>query len=301
MDRTLDDLSSRQKSSGGLAVPIEILAPDIQTVPFVYASPHSGRDYPAEFQAASRLDPISLRRSEDSFVDEIFASAADNGAPLLKACFPRAYVDPNREAYELDPAMFEDTLPGYVNTTSIRVNAGLGTVARVVTNGEEIYHEKLKFADAIRRIDGAYKPYHHALQKLIDATHQKFGLCFLIDCHSMPSIGGPMDDDRGLPRFDIVLGDCHGRSCMPGLTDMVDRVLRELGLTVRRNDPYSGGFTTRHYGRPQKGVHALQIEINRALYMDELMIERSGGFSRLVDQIENLVSAIALMGEKSLS
>ncbi|MDA0239777.1 MAG: N-formylglutamate amidohydrolase, partial [Proteobacteria bacterium] len=219
--------------------------------------------------------------------------AVDIGAPLLHAHFPRAYVDPNREAYELDPAMFEDVLPGYVNTTSVRVTAGLGTVARVVTNGEEIYGRKLKFVEALNRIEQSYKPYHEALKTLIEKTTEKFGVCFLIDCHSMPSVGGPMDDDRGLHRVDFILGDCHGRSCSPSLTTFVDKTLRRLGGNVRRNDPYSGGFTTRHYGRPQKQVHALQIEINRELYMDEILIEKTAGFAPLAEQMTGLIEALA--------
>lgn len=289
----MDDITTRRTAGTVCVEPFEILSPAEQTIPFVFASPHSGSNYPAEFQAASRLDPLTLRRSEDSFVDELFTAAAEKGAPLLRACFPRAYVDPNREAYELDPAMFDDVLPGYVNTTSVRVNAGLGTVARVVTNGEEIYARKLKFVEALRRIEDAYKPYHAALQHLIETTRDKFGVCFLIDCHSMPSVGGPMDDDRGLHRVDFILGDCHGRSCTPALTAFVDETLQHLGSNVRQNDPYSGGFTTRNYGRPQKGVHALQIEINRALYMDELLIEKTDGFAPLAEQMSSLIDAIA--------
>jgi N-formylglutamate amidohydrolase len=296
----VDDLTTRKKSSCGIDVPLEVLAPQVQTVPFVFSSPHSGRDYPASFLASSRLDPLSLRRSEDSFVDEIFALAPSRGAPLLKACFPRAFVDPNREAWELDPAMFKDALPGYVNTSSVRVNAGLGTLARVVTNGEEIYRGKLHFADAVQRIEETYKPYHDTLNSLIENTIDKFGVCFLIDCHSMPSVGGPMDEDRGLRRVDVVLGDCHGRSCAAALTEQTDRLMTELGFTVRRNDPYSGGFTTRHYGRPRAHIHALQIEINRARYMDEVLIERGAGFDAIVSQFGKLITRLTALSAAEL-
>ena len=179
----------------GKQKPFEVLAPKDQTIPLVFASPHSGRSYPPDFVKASRLTPIMLRRSEDSFVDELFAEAPTFGAPLLRANFPRAYVDPNREAYELDPSMFEDQLPEFVNTNSIKVLAGLGTVARVVTNGEEIYKEKLQFAEIKSRVKSSYFPYHAALRELIKKTRIRFGICILIDCHSMPSIGGPMDND----------------------------------------------------------------------------------------------------------
>lgn len=263
-----------------------------QTVPFVFASPHSGIDYPPEFVAAARLDPVSLRRSEDSFVDELFASAPEHGAPILCAKFPRAYVDPNREPFELDPEMFADPLPGYVNTDSPRVAAGLGTIARVVTNGAEIYRRKLRFADALDRVNRLYRPYHDALQGLIDRTKARFGHSVLIDCHSMPSIGGPMDKDPGRRRVDFVLGDSHGASCNPRLTDLAEEFLADMGYVVRRNLPYAGGFTTRHYGRPANDVHALQIEINRAIYMDEDRFERLAGFDTVARNMGRLVETL---------
>ena len=266
--------------------------PDEQTVPVVFASPHSGRQYPANFLAQTRLDAIGIRRSEDSFVDEIFAAAPALGAPLLSALFPRAYVDPNREAFELDPAMFAEPLPGYVNTSSPRVAAGLGTVARVVTNGEEIYAKPLSFEDAKSRVERFYQPYHDTLQGLIDDTVGKFGVCLLIDCHSMPSIGGPMDFDSGRRRVDFVLGDNHGLACDPAVSETAETVLKELGYAVHRNNPYSGGFTTRHYGQPATGVHALQIEINRATYMNETIIERSDKFDRLAANVTKLIAAL---------
>jgi len=288
----LDNLTPIDDQQGSEAQ-FEIAEPEIQSIPFVFASPHSGRNYPTDFIAASRLDPLMLRRSEDSFIDEIFAAAPDYGAPLLKACFPRAYVDPNREAYELDPSMFEDDLPDFVNTKSARVFAGLGTVARVVTNGENIYNRKLTFAEADARIVNSYQPYHAALRGLIANTLDRFGKCLLIDCHSMPSIGGPMDDDSGNRRVDIVLGNNHGATCDAELMNFVDRTLSNSGLVVRRNSPYSGGFTTRFYGQPKKRVHGLQIEINRALYMNEETIERGPGFGGLVATMTNLVAALA--------
>ena len=202
----------------------EIIAPERQTAPLVFASPHSGSDYPAEFVAASRLDPVFLRRSEDSFVDELFGAAPKHGAPLIRALFPRAYVDPNREPFELDQSMFADRLPAYANTGSPRVAVGLGTIARVVANGAEIYAGKLKFTEARERIDRYYRPYHAALEDLIETTVGMFGHCILIDCHSMPSVGGPMENDAGRRRqVDFVLGDAHGRSCSRALTVTVAR------------------------------------------------------------------------------
>jgi len=281
--------------------PWDVVEPDVRTVPVVFASPHSGRHYPAEFLAASRLDSIAVRRSEDAFVDEIFAAAPESGAPLLRAHFPRAFVDPNREPFELDPTMFEDALPSYVNTTSPRVAAGLGTIARVVTSGEEIYSAKLRFADARRRIEMYYVSYHQALRGLIDATREQFGVCLLVDCHSMPSVGGPMDNDRGRRRVDFVLGDCHGTACAPLVTDTARQALVELGYVVTQNSPYAGGFTTRNYGRPYDGVHALQIEINRNLYMDEERVVRGPGLAELASRMGWLIEALTGIDEVALA
>jgi N-formylglutamate amidohydrolase len=270
----------------------EIVAPPRQRIGAVFCSPHSGTDYRAEFLTQSRLDPVMLRRSEDAFVDEIFSAAPDYGAVLLKAVFPRAYLDPNREPWELDQAMFEEALPPFVNTRSPRVTAGLGTIARVVANGEEIYAGKLKFAEVRQRIERYYRPYHAALQSLVDRTRERFGWCLLIDCHSMPSVGGPMDRDSGMRRVDFVLGDCHGAACSPLLSNTVESHLAGLGYVVTRNLPYAGGYVTRHYGRPAKGIHALQIEVNRALYMDEERVERGPRFPRLAEQMTGLIAAI---------
>jgi N-formylglutamate amidohydrolase len=267
----------------------QILYPDEQTIPFIFASPHSGRRYPTAFIEASRLTPVMLRRSEDSFIDELFSKAPNYGAPLLKATFPRAYVDPNREPFELDPTMFEDQLPDYVNTNSAKISAGLGTVARVVINGENIYRKKLKFLEIKRRVESSYFPYHQALQQLIENTRIKFGFCILIDCHSMPSIGDPMDGDTGNNRVDIVLGNNHDASCAPQLLSYTSASLKRQGLSICRNKPYSGGYTTCHYGKPDKGVHALQIEINRSLYMNETNIEKHGGFFELSDKVTRVI------------
>jgi N-formylglutamate amidohydrolase len=275
--------------------PLEILQPARQTLPLVLSSPHSGEEYPEDFIAASRLDRLTLRRSEDSFVDELFAAAPALGAPLIRALFPRAYIDPNREPWELDPAMFEDELPSYANTASPRVAAGLGTIARVVANGEEIYGRKLRFADAKARVERCYRPYHAALSAAVGATHRRFGRCLLIDCHSMPSIGGPQERDAGRDRVDFVLGDCFASACAPSIVERVERLLRGQGFVVARNTPYAGGYVTQHYGRPSAGVHALQIEINRALYMDEALLARGPGFPRLAEAMTGLVREIGRM------
>ena len=274
-----------------------IQRPAERTLPAVFASPHSGTDYTPEFKAVSRLDDVTLRRSEDSFVDEIFAAAPEMGAPLIKALFPRAYMDPNREPFELDAEMFSDPLPSFVNTHSPRIAAGLGTIARVVASGEEIYRDKLTFAEAADRINRLYRPYHRALQALVEETRDAFGWCLLVDCHSMPSVGGPMDQDPGMARVDIVLGDCFGASCDGVITRHAERVLADAGYTVTRNIPYSGGYTTVHYGRPGAGIHALQIEINRSLYMDEGSFTRSTGLGELARCMRGLAGSIAALGD----
>lgn len=279
----------------------ELAAPARQTVAGVFASPHSGAHYSPEFIAMSRLDKVSLRRSEDAFVDELFEAAPRRGAPLLKALFPRAFVDPNREPWELDEAMFAGPLPNYVNSRSPRVAAGLGTIARVVANGEEIYARKLDFAEAALRIERFYQPYHSALAELIERSRERFGWCFLIDCHSMPSVGGPMDRDPGVRRVDFVLGDCHGTSCGSALVETVESYLAGLGYVVTRNLPYAGGYVTRHYGRPERGVHALQIEVNRALYMDEERVERRPRLDRLRREMEGLIVALAALDGAELA
>ena len=275
------------------AAPFVIAAPAVQTAPLVFASPHSGRDYPADFLASARLDPVGLRRSEDSFVNELFEGAAEHGAPLLSATFPRAYCDPNREPWELDPAMFSDKLPGWVNTTSPRVGAGLGTIARIVASGEGIYRRKLSFSDAESRVRRCWFPYHEALTALIDATRARFGLCVLIDCHSMPSQGVILNGRQPAP--DIILGDAHGTSCAAEIVRYVESRLAGFGYLVRRNDPYAGGYVTRHYGRPREHTHALQIELSRALYMDEATYTKRPGFAPLQRNLTALAEGLAEM------
>jgi N-formylglutamate amidohydrolase len=271
--------------------PIMLARPSEQTLPIIFASPHSGRDYPASFLALARLDAHSLRRSEDSFVDELFAAAPDHGAPLLAATFPRAYCDANREPWELDPGMFLDALPPWVNTTSARVGAGLGTIARVVASGEAIYRTKLSFAEAESRVRRCWQPFHDALAELIAETRARFGICLLIDCHSMPSHGS--SGRPGARTADFVLGDAHGTACAPGFARVAEGLLAGLGYAVRRNDPYAGGYITRHYGRPREGVHALQIEIGRDLYMDEQRIERLPGFPRIQADMGQFIAGLA--------
>lgn len=266
--------------------PATVTLPAEHTLPVVFASPHSGRQYPRDLLENARIGSFELRASEDAFVDQLFAAAPKLGAPLLAASFPRAYVDVNRAALELDPRMFDGELPGNAEIHSMRALSGLGSIPRVVSGGVEIYKSRLSVEEAIARIETYYHPYHRALQKLIDLTREKFGYCILIDCHSMP--GDSRDSAKN--RVDLVLGDCYGSSCHPSLTRFVDDCVRDMGFVPSHNDPYAGGYCTRHYGRPEENVHTLQIELSRALYMDESTITPHRGFDILRDQMTDLIS-----------
>jgi len=269
--------------SDELDPPFEILEPTEWRGPVAFNSPHSGRVYPPAFLAAARLDLAILRRSEDCFVDELLSGVVPRGHPLMRAHFPRCFVDVNREPYELDPRMFDGRLPSFANTRSMRVAGGLGTVARVVGDAQEIYDQRIPVDDALRRIEGLYKPYHRALRKLVTRIHRDFGTAVLVDCHSMPSSAGPKDER---PRADIVIGDRYGTSCLAMVADAIEVTLRQRGYTVSRNKPYAGGFITEHYGNPAAGLHSVQIEINRALYMDERRFEKTKAFSNVARDLE---------------
>ena len=261
-----------------LRPPFAILAPKQISTPLVFCSPHSGRVYPKAFLEDSRLDALTLRKSEDCYVDQLFWGVSDLGAPLIAARFPRAYIDVNREPYELDPELFHEPLPPFANTQSVRVVGGLGTIARIVADSEEIYRDQLSVAAALLRIELLYKPFHSSLSALLEDARRRFGLAILIDCHSMPSISAGQPNAA---RPDFVLGDRFGAACDGKLTRYLRDRLTEAGFAVHINRPYAGGFITEHYGRPARGIHALQIEINRALYMNETTFEPTSGFADL--------------------
>jgi N-formylglutamate amidohydrolase len=271
--------------------------PARQTAPFIFNAPHAGAVYPRSFLDASRLDALSLRRSEDAFVDRLFAGVVSLGAPLMLARFPRAYLDVNREPYELDPRMFDGRLPSFVNTRSMRVAGGLGTIPRIVADGQEIYRERLPVDEGLGRVERLYKPYHRMLRNLINRTFQAFGHVVLIDCHSMPSTS--LNREDGV-KADFVLGDRYGTSCATALTDIVESILRSRGYTVARNKPYAGGFITEHYGEPALGHHVLQIEINRALYMDERRLTIAPGFEALAHNVNTVFEAVIDASERNL-
>jgi N-formylglutamate amidohydrolase len=273
-----------------LSPPFEIDEPGVWRAPIIFNSPHSGSVYPGEFLSASRIDLTALRRSEDSFMDELIGGLSDRGFPTVRVNFPRSYVDVNREPYELDPRMFSGRLPSFANTRSMRVAGGLGTIPRVVGDGQEIYRERISVDEALARIEAFYKPYHRALRRLINKTYQAFGTVIMVDCHSMPSIGVSRDEPR---RPDVVIGDRYGTSCASVLADTVEETMKRLGYSVGRNKPYAGGFITEHYGNPASALHTIQLELNRAIYMDERRRERNARFAQVTSDFVSLADALA--------
>ncbi len=273
-----------------LAPPHQVSEPAALSGPVVCNSPHSGRSYLSRFIAQSRLDLATRRRSEDTFVDELFADAVKFGVPMMSANFPRAFLDVNREPYELDPRMFEGRLPAYANTRSLRVAGGLGTIARVVGDAREIYDRRIPVEEALARIELYYKPYHRTLRRMIVNAQRGFGVAVLVDCHSMPSNANGRDER---PRADIVLGDRYGTSCAASVTDTVEDTLRGFGYSVLRNKPYAGGFITEHYGDPAAGLHAVQIEVNRALYMDEREYRKTTRFEAVKTDLGRMIAKLS--------
>jgi N-formylglutamate amidohydrolase len=272
----------------------EIRGPAEQRVPFVFNSPHSGRHYPARFLSMARLDRDAIRRSEDCYVDELFGGAAALGAPMLSANFPRAYLDVNREPWELDPRMFAEPVPSFANIRSPRVAGGLGTVPKLVGEGLDIYPGRLPLAEAVARIEMIYKPYHEQLKRLVARTHARFGFAILVDCHSMPA--SVRVGESGV-RPDFIIGDRFGASASSMLTETAIGLLSAMGYTVAHNKPYAGGFITEHYGRPAKGLHALQIEVNRGLYMNERTLQKSAGFDALAEDLTRFMADLMAIPE----
>lgn len=272
--------------------------PDIRTTSVVFASPHSGRDYPWNFVRRSVLDERTLRSSEDAFVDRLFESAPYNGAPLLTATAPRAWIDVNRSSDELDPALIEGVTKSAHNP---RVSSGLGVVPRVVANGRAIYRGKLSLREVETRIEEIWKPWHDAIEQLLQDSMVMFGEAILIDCHSMPheaieSIGHPHGR-----RPDIVLGDRFGAAASSEVVDRIESAFESAGLRVARNAPFAGAYVTQHYGRPGRGQHAVQIEIDRALYMNEQAIRPNNNFDAFKTLIDRVVADITAIGRADVA
>ncbi|MFL4469056.1 N-formylglutamate amidohydrolase [Tateyamaria armeniaca] len=275
-------------------VAYEVVHPERRTSCVVFASPHSGRDYPWSFLRKTVLDEMTVRSSEDAFVDQLFASAPRLGAPLLKAGAPRAYIDLNRSADELDPGLIEGVRRQGHNP---RIASGLGVIPRVVANGRAIYRGKLTRAEADRRIDLYWRPYHHMLQKLLDGAHQHHGQAILIDCHSMPHEAMDGIARGGMARPDVVLGDRFGAAAGGDVMDHVEAAFAAAGFTVARNAPFAGAYITQAYGRPSRNQHAIQVEIDRSLYMDERLIKPNGSFESLRTRLQSVIAEIAEIGQ----
>ncbi len=270
----------------------EIIQPRDWTAPAVFNSPHSGRNFPENFLRQSRLSATALRKSEDCFVDELFLSCVEHGAPMLRALAPRSYIDLNREPYELDPRMFSGDLPGYANTGSPRVAGGLGTIPRIVAEGEDIYRGRIDFAEARQRIEQVYLPYHRTLAALTSAVLTRTGEVLLVDCHSMPASATAHVSPAVQGGVDVVLGDRFGSSCAEDITAVIEDSLKQHGMRVLRNKPYAGGFITQNYGAPHRGQHAVQIEINRSLYMNEATLEKTSDFQILRNILSDVTAAL---------
>lgn len=282
------------RNRASLPVPAFTLSrPDTSPAPVIFASPHSGAHYPDQLMGNLRVPLIDLRRTEDAFVDQIFAGATAAGGVLISATHARSYVDLNRDARELDPDMFADGLPGPSAAPSPRVKAGLGCFPKIGACGEAIYAKKLSVEDGRNRLENIHAPYHDQIQQEIAALHHEFGCVLVIDCHSMPSL------QPGRPELpDIVLGDRFGSSCTSQLTNLVERTCRQLGLSVSRNAPYAGGYTTRRYGRPKRHVNAIQIEVNRRLYMDEANVKPGPGMAATRAQLDTVCTEICRLAHR---
>ena len=270
----------------------EILAPAQWLVPAVFNSPHSGRFLPEALVQASRLTPEALRQSEDCFVDELFTSCQNFGAPMLRALTSRAYVDLNREPYEMDARMFLEDLPGYMNPGSSRVASGLGTVPKLVAEGVEIYRGKIHLADALARVEKIYRPYHRTLTALLNEAYNATGFVLLVDCHSMPASAVANLKPQHHGTVDVVLGDRFGAACNSEIAGEAEKLLAQAGFEVLRNRPYAGGFITETHGAPRHNRHALQIEINRALYMDEPRMEKSKAFAEVQAAVQSVIEKL---------
>ena len=267
--------------------------PEMRATSVVFASPHSGSDYPSDFVTRSILDERAIRSSEDAFVDTLFASAPAQGAPLLAARAPRAFLDLNRSADELDPALIEGVRSAAHNP---RVSSGLGVIPRVVANGRTIYRGKIGLDEARARIRDHWVPYHARLSALMDEGLAAFGEAILIDCHSMPHEAiDSMNHPRGY-RPDVVLGDRFGASARADVMDRIEQAFVGAGLRVIRNAPFAGAYTAQHYGRPSRRQHVVQVEIDRALYMDERTIRPHEGFEAFRALLDGIIAEIADIG-----
>ena len=278
-------------------VAYHLFHPEVRSSSVVFASPHSGRDYPWTFLRRTVLDEHSIRSSEDAFVDRLFEAAPEFGAPFLKAGAPRAFIDLNRSADELDPALIEGVRKTGHNP---RVASGLGVIPRVVANGRAIYRGKLPLSEAHRRIDNYWRPYHGTLQRLLDEAHTQFDEAILIDCHSMPHEALESICRGATRRPQIVLGDRFGAAARSDIVDRIEAAFADAGFVVARNAPFAGAFVTQQYGRPSRNQHAVQIEIDRAVYMNERLIRPNGDFHAVRKLLRGIIAQIAEIGARRI-
>ncbi len=271
----------------------DLTRPAARTTSVVFASPHSGRSYPAQFLSRAALDEKQIRSSEDAFVDQLFSVAPDHGAPLLAARVPRAFVDLNRSADELDPALIEGVVGRAHNP---RIASGLGVIPRVVAGGRPIYRGKISMGEAGERLLNSWRPYHEALQALLDESHSQFGEAILIDCHSMPHEAIELVGGQGALRPHVVLGDRFGAAAAPRVVEKIEAAFVSAGLRVARNMPFAGAYITQAYGRPSRRQHAIQVEIDRSLYMDEARIEPHSGFEAFRELLGEVIASVSELG-----
>ena len=281
----------------GSVAPFELRLPEGAALPLVFDSPHSGRFYPADWRVKPTLE--TLRQGEDAYVDELVADAPALGVTLLHANYPRCYIDANREPDDLDHELLAEPWPAPLKPT-MKTRRGLGLVRRYLTPGVEVHADKLSVAEVRHRLDTIYWPYHRALDEALDALQRRFGFAWHIDWHSMKSFGNAMTPDNGKRRADFVIGDLEGESCDRALTALIRECLEALGYRVAMNDPYKGAAIVRRHGRPAEGRHSVQIEINRALYLDETAVTKNGGFAKLKGDIAELTRRVAAAAHKRL-
>jgi N-formylglutamate amidohydrolase len=263
-----------------------------QKLPLVFDSPHSGTDYPADFDHAA--DPLTLRHAEDTHIADLWAGTVGAGAVLLEAHFPRSYVDANRAPDDMDPDQIDGDYPGTLNP-SVKSRLGIGLCwTRVPPDGGPMYQRRLTAAEVAARVATYHRPYQARLRALLDDSHRRWGAVWHINCHSMQEVASAMStQDRGTPRPDFVLGDLDGTACEPALTETVRAFLTARGHSVAINDPYKGMELIRANGAPAQGRHSLQIEVNRKLYMDERSREPNGGYGALKECFTALAGHLA--------
>ncbi|WP_170763458.1 N-formylglutamate amidohydrolase [Ruegeria lacuscaerulensis] len=278
-------------------VPYVLDMPAKRTSCVVFSSPHSGRNYPDALLNRTVLSQNVIRSSEDAFVDQLFSAAAEFGAPMISATMPRAFIDLNRSAEELDPALIQGARRHGHNP---RVASGLGVIPRVVANGRAIYRGKLTMDEARLRIDTCWRPYHARIKSLLAESHDAFGQSILIDCHSMPHEAVAMASNAKSRRPEVVLGDRFGASASAEIVDQIESAFVSAGLSVARNAPFAGAYVAQTYGRPGRQQHAVQVEIDRSLYMDEAQIEPNDNFSAFQEILREVIQDIARIGDEPL-